>query len=445
MCRLLNPKWFVRIFLLLGILSLSSGCANLNSISRTTPLDKPKAIHLDAQQRLLIMNSIGKYCTEPSPDALAAFAAAAGLGVSVPTQGAASAAGSSGSSAASIGLRTQSITLMRDTLYRMCEAYGNGQLSKPQVMTLLSRSQDLTSVVLATEQLTGAVVAQQAALSSTASSDATAVMSATSQLLEVALKQQERAQNQLEKALEKKADAEGKQDKAQKEHTAAKVRRDDAPNDVTAKQQVIETEQDLEDAKRQVQVAEEIRALREKRLKEATEQVESLQATQDSAATSAAASSSSNAALSGGGVQSRLNDQSTEAIALAVEKMVTNVLNKSYITDYCMAMISSENKKEAALLSDADRDLCRDIVREAMALEQLRIAGNVDEFPKNKEDRIRINCIRSWIKANPANIGKLDQWRKQKADNIDHVLFIYGKKAASLRSAAVKDLSISCN
>jgi len=148
----------------------------MNTIDRTTSLDstnkKGKAIHLDIQQRLLVVNAMGKYCAEPSPDAMAAFAAAAGIDASAPTQDAVDAAGSMSSSAASIGLRTQSITLMRDALYRMCEAYGNEMLSKSQVMTLLSRSQDLTAVILATEQLTGAVVAQQAALSGTASADA---------------------------------------------------------------------------------------------------------------------------------------------------------------------------------------------------------------------------------------------------------------------------------
>ena len=128
-------KRFRSAVLLLSAISLGVGCANLNTIGRTTSLDstngKGKAIHLDIQQRLLVVNAMDKYCAEPSPDALAAFAAAVGLGASAPTQGAVSASGSASSSAASIGLRTQSITLMRDALYRMCEAYGNEMLSKP--------------------------------------------------------------------------------------------------------------------------------------------------------------------------------------------------------------------------------------------------------------------------------------------------------------------------
>ncbi len=147
-----KETWSRQVALLAVILSTLVGCANLNTINRETSLksaeDKGKAIHLDIQQRLLVVNHMDKYCAEPSPDGLAAFAATVGIGASTPTQGALSVAAGSSSSAAAIGLRTQSITLMRDALDRMCEAYGNGMLTKPQVMAMLSRSQDLTAVVL---------------------------------------------------------------------------------------------------------------------------------------------------------------------------------------------------------------------------------------------------------------------------------------------------------
>ena len=448
MNSVLKGKWFRNAILFLGALSLLSGCANLNTINRTTSLDSSKAIHLDIQQRLLIVNAVGTYCSEPSPDALAAFAAAAGIGASSPAKGAVSASGSAGSSAASIGLRTQSITLMRDALYRMCEAYGNGMLSKPQVMTLLSRSQDLTAVILATEQLTGAVVAQQAALSGTASSDATAVMTATSLLLEAALKQKDRAQARLEQALERKADAEGKQKQAQEELAAAQAGSSNNSGDDAAGQRASarlkKSERDLEAANRQVTLVEEIRVLREKTLESATERVESLQSAQDSAATTATSSSSSNAALSGGGDRGRLNAQSTQAIASAVSNMVNNVLNKSYVLDYCMAIISSNDKAETIdVLDAADRELCRDIVRMAMTVEQQRVTGTVDSF--SKKDNETTNCIKSWLDADTANLGKLDQWRNQNAGGINHVSFMFGQNSMSFRSSVVKELSISCN
>ncbi len=440
-------RWANRAAIIFGALSILAGCANLSTINRSTPLDSRKAIHLDIQQRLLIANDIGHYCAEPSPDALAAFAAAAGIGASTPAEGALSASGSLGTSAASIGLRTQSITLMRDALYRMCEAYGNGMLSRPQVMALLSRSQDLTAIILATEQLTGAIVAHQAALTGTASADATSLMAATAELLEAALEAQARAQTRLERALARKADAETKLQLAQDELAAAQSDRSANPNDDEAgrraKLRLANAQRELETANRQIALAEEIRALREKTLESASDRVESLKSAQDSAAAAAAASASSGATLTGGGDRSRLNDQSTQAIASAVSSMVNNVLNKSYVLDYCMAIISSNDDSESTRILPEDRTLCRRIVDKAMTVEQLRVAGTTDQF--DPDDLETTNCIKSWLGADSANKGKLDEWRNKNARGTTHVHFMFGKKSAGLRSAAISDLSISCD
>jgi hypothetical protein len=100
-------------------------CANLGSIRRRTALpaaegrNPGKAIHLDIRQRLAISKvdeyGVQIFCAEPSPDALSAFASSAGGGASVRGQGSASAAQSFSEAASSVGLRTQSITLMRDS------------------------------------------------------------------------------------------------------------------------------------------------------------------------------------------------------------------------------------------------------------------------------------------------------------------------------------------
>ena len=105
---------------------------------------------------------------------MSAYASALGLGISDPTKRAASLSNALGSSAASIGLRTQSITLMRDALYRMCEANANQAISGVSVEMILRRSQDLTAVIMAIEQLTGAVTANQAILSGSSGSSASA-------------------------------------------------------------------------------------------------------------------------------------------------------------------------------------------------------------------------------------------------------------------------------
>jgi hypothetical protein len=87
-------------------------------------------------------------------------------------------------SAGSIGLRTQSITLMRDALYRICELYLNGAISEAAAVQLLQRSQDLSLGILAIEQLTGAVVAQQVNLTTSSSASSIAASKDMSKALE---------------------------------------------------------------------------------------------------------------------------------------------------------------------------------------------------------------------------------------------------------------------
>jgi len=185
--------------LVLSLTLAVSGCANLNTVNRSKDLPTGgKVIHLDIQQRLLIANAAGQYCAEPSPDGLAAFAAALGVSASNPASQALSASGSGNSNAASIGLRSQTITVMRNAMYRVCEAYSNGYIGVAQVPTLMGRSRDLTAVVLAIEQLTGPVTAQQVALTNTTDASASASLVAISEQLQLALKQVERANERLE-------------------------------------------------------------------------------------------------------------------------------------------------------------------------------------------------------------------------------------------------------
>lgn len=156
-----------------------------NYIQGSTDLPSTKgsgatAIHIDAKQRIVLAKP-GFACAEPSPDALSAYASSMELGIALPDQASASFAQALQESSASIGLRTQAITLMRDALYRICEVSYNDRLNQPQVMALLARTQDLTLAVLAVEQLTGAVTAEQVALGGSANAAASAGLSTNQQ------------------------------------------------------------------------------------------------------------------------------------------------------------------------------------------------------------------------------------------------------------------------
>ena len=138
-----------------------AGCANLLTIERRSALPRHgTAIHLDAPQRIAYADKFGHVCAEPSPDALQAYASAFGASIASPGRDAVSLSNALSADSTGIGLRTQSITLMRDMLYRICEAQHNKAIGPDDTIQLLQRSQDLSPGILAIEQLTGAIVAR---------------------------------------------------------------------------------------------------------------------------------------------------------------------------------------------------------------------------------------------------------------------------------------------
>ena len=179
-----------RLALALASTMLASACStvgNLTSIYRTPDLDRGDSVVLDAEQWAILnipreeehrssenpRQSHGQshrnvVCAMPSPDAIAAAAAAGNLSLENPggTSGAASLG--IGEAASSIGLRTQSIQLLRDAMYRMCEGYAAGAIDEIQYGVMMRRFQGNMIAILAIEQLTGAAVAPPVAVSATA-------------------------------------------------------------------------------------------------------------------------------------------------------------------------------------------------------------------------------------------------------------------------------------
>jgi len=187
--------------LLCATTALLTGCANLMTLSRDTYLPGgARVVHLDAPQRVVIADQLGHICAEPSPDALQSYVSSLGLSLTGPTDRAVSVAGDLAGNSAGLGLRTQAITLMRDALYRICEAARNQKLTDMQVMQMLERSQDLSLGVLAIEQLTGAVAARQPMLLANARSSGNARVTSVKDALDRARNEAASAQDELAKA-----------------------------------------------------------------------------------------------------------------------------------------------------------------------------------------------------------------------------------------------------
>ncbi|MEM8793491.1 MAG: hypothetical protein AAGE80_17860 [Pseudomonadota bacterium] len=167
----------------LAICSLAvSGCgvAEFTSINRSFNPAGGDSRLIDAKQRAIISvpgeGNRQIVCAEPSPDALQATAAALSGSAALDQPGAAEAALQAAAGVnegvASIGLRTQSIQLLRDSYYRNCEGFASGALDDIAFNIMHQRFQNHTVALLAIEQLTGASIAPAAAAGASSSGTA---------------------------------------------------------------------------------------------------------------------------------------------------------------------------------------------------------------------------------------------------------------------------------
>lgn len=157
----------MRTSISLAVVALACcGCAPVIHKQFSVETDPPISLSIDAKQRIAWVltrkavrpsgSSSGQtvtptdrvICAEPSPDAMVGIAAA--LGLDVPFRG--GSVGFEGKLAEAVsqmGTRTQTIQLLRDGLYRACEAYLNGVLDETDYETVL-RHYDSTMIMLVT-------------------------------------------------------------------------------------------------------------------------------------------------------------------------------------------------------------------------------------------------------------------------------------------------------
>jgi hypothetical protein len=174
------------------VCAITTGCANLDAVFHTFSIQRPigessDSVSIDAKQRVVLSGKISEtevrkgtngtadvrvtverpvVCAEPSPDAISAIAQSLSGKANISDVKALELAFGQTESSAYIGLRTQTIQLLRDGMYRICEGYMSGALDKASFNELQRRYQNLMMGLLAVEQLTGAVVAPQLALTS---------------------------------------------------------------------------------------------------------------------------------------------------------------------------------------------------------------------------------------------------------------------------------------
>lgn len=401
-CRSLSTAATITRWLIVALTLTIAGCADLQTVSRrtefpTSDTGKGLAIHLDAQQRLVLAAG-GKYCAEPSPDALAAYASSLGLGISAANGNSASTASALQSSAGSIGLRTQSITLMRDSLYRLCEASMNGTINSLQVAEFLRRSQDLTAVILAIEQLTGAVAANQVTLTSSGTANASAQLLTNQQALQQARDAQTAAQTALQKAQtdfttagQQATTASNALSQAQTNRSALNNATPPAtPDQISAADAAVQNAQNAaSSANADLASARQQRDSAQISYDEAVQVTDLIQNARDAAVTSSSASTAGNAQMSVALPRNQLDAASTVAIASAVNDMVKSVLDKDYSVDTCLTYLTGT--PESAGAARAAIPTFRSIKEACLYLIAVRATTQAKGSPLNDTELQRIS------------------------------------------------------
>ena len=325
----------------LGLTSQLTGCAYLTTYKSDSRLGEgaASALVLDMKTRV-VTNNHGVVCAEPSPDALSAVAGSASL--SGRTGG--NAAAGLAESAAFTGLRTQSIQLMRDAMYRLCEGLASEKLSQDDYRSLMRRSQTTMLALLAIEQLTQPVVAGQVLLGtqSAASAGAGAGDAAVT-----------KAEQDLAAATTKRLDQETDLDTAlrQRDESAAELKGKRAARakdkDATLEAEIAALEKQLPE--REGVVADKRRRLDRARADEAN--------ARDAVAKASSRASTSAAASGALGSPAQAFAQSTKWVAKAVGEIVDEAYDTfadEACLDFMKFMIDPDRRAGAKSANSAD-------------------------------------------------------------------------------------------
>jgi len=155
-----------RVLVCLGIILALAGCANQNSIFRKNIAGgaSPVVITVDAKQRHLLVvpgqdqEGGWKVCAEAAPDVFSALSTSAaadlGLGRSGTQTDAQAKAALAIAEAAGTIERTQTINLLRESMYRTCERYLSGAIDRSAFVVQAGRDWRAMIAILAIEQLT---------------------------------------------------------------------------------------------------------------------------------------------------------------------------------------------------------------------------------------------------------------------------------------------------
>lgn len=264
-------------------------------------------------------------CAEPSPDVAKALQTAFGASLSASAPEAGSGAGAlsaaTAESVAQLGERLATIQLLRDGLYRACEAYANGAISSVEYTVMLSRFDDTMVTMLLGELAAGAFGRSLAGIGGSAESSATGEAEG---LLEAS-----RKFDSLSESSEKT--------RTEKEAEVAEAR--ERSNEANA----LATEDPSEENKAAATIAEADLVKKEKELQEVSDM-------QKAAAQAAATAKAAATVTVGGGIDHKPTKEVAEQIALMQKKFIENI-NADALVIACIHALSNPRSANTQMAS----------------------------------------------------------------------------------------------
>lgn len=359
------------------VAAMLTGCAQPGPYTAPLIVGKDVGVSIDAKQRVVFSHGVHipateghpesdftATCAEPSPDALTAIGVSNGLSLNLgvgPSSKAIDLTSATSESAAFIGLRTQSIQILRDQMYRLCEGYAGGAMDGAEFKAMQRRFQSTVLGLLAIEQLTGPVVASQALVLSTAQAHAgaglgDATVTAAQQAVDAQRQKVTTAQQDVN-TKQAKVDVDRKAISDNDAQIAAAT--DASTTDslkMSGKSLQTQLQSDLLDVKNsQLQLSQE------------RDTLSGLQLALSQAQAKSSASASSSGELQ---VAMRATAASTDTLAKSVREIVSDV-NATYLRDECLELIARltvsgvkiDNAPKSNIAVVAG--LCTELLREA--------------------------------------------------------------------------------
>lgn len=218
----------LRFALLLSMLAVTGCATSPGETFRTFNLKDGDSVATGARERVItnhrpnIIERSGQItpqvvvCAEPSPDVATSIANSMSAGLSILGEGSGSLSGAQVENLLQLSERTVSIQLLRDQMYRACEAYSNGAINATNYTLIMSRLNETMITLMLGETAGGAFGRSLGTLGEKASGDASAKLSGMVGAI-----------NDIDQAASKLAAAENKVSDANAAYSAAKQQADD--------------------------------------------------------------------------------------------------------------------------------------------------------------------------------------------------------------------------